>query len=155
MPVQLIVRSGCYLTHDLGKYHRMSPLDGRREADEPLHLENALHGWARVLSRPEPELAILGTGKRDLPYDLSLPVPLRTYPSDGSPTLDLGAGCSIHKMMDQHAFMTLPADTPLRLRPGDIVVLGMSHPCTAFDKARLLPIIDDDNTVIDAVMTFF
>jgi D-serine dehydratase len=130
----------------------MSPLDGRRDANEPLHLENALHGWARVLSRPEPGLAILGAGKRDLPYDVSLPVPLRALPADGSSTVDLSAG-SIHKMMDQHSLMTLPADAPLR--PGDIVVLGMSHPCTAFDKTRFLPIIDDDDNVIDAVMTFF
>ncbi len=70
-----MLRSGCYLTQDLGKYQRVSPLGGRRDPSESLRLENALEGWATVLSRPEPELAILGRGKRDLPYDADLPVP--------------------------------------------------------------------------------
>jgi D-serine dehydratase len=83
--VRLILRSGCYVTHDLDHYQLVSPLDGRRAASESLHLENALEGWATVLSRPEPGLAILGAGKRDLPYDVSLPTPQRAYPPDGSP----------------------------------------------------------------------
>ncbi len=41
------------------------------------------------------------------------------------------------------------------LRPGDVVALGMSRRCTAFDKLRLVPLIDDDHVVVDAVMTFF
>jgi D-serine dehydratase len=61
VPVQLILRSGCYLSHDLGKYHALSPLDCRRHSSEPLHLEDALEGWAVILSRPEPHLAIAGT----------------------------------------------------------------------------------------------
>jgi D-serine dehydratase len=153
VPVRLVLRSGCYLTHDLGKYNRVSPLDGRRSEDESLQLVNALQGWARVLSRPDPELAILGTGKRDLPYDLELPSPLTAYDVTTQAATDLREVASIHKMMDQHAFMTISQHVPLH--PGDIIALGMSHPCTAFDKARLIPIIDDDNTVIDAVLTFF
>ncbi len=152
LPLQLVLRSGCYLTQDLGKYQRVSPLDGRRDPSETLHLDNALEGWARVLSRPEPELAILGTGKRDLPYDADLPVPLTSY-RDGVVTSDLRGGSAIFKMMDQHAFMSVPAE--LVLEPGDIVVLGMSHPCTAFDKLRLVPLIDDNHVVVDAVLTFF
>jgi D-serine dehydratase len=151
--VRLILRSGCYVTHDLDHYQLVSPLDGRRTASESLHLENALEGWATVLSRPEPGLAILGAGKRDLPYDVSLPTPQRAYPPDGSPPVDLRGRGTIFKMMDQHAFMTLPDD--FDLAPGAIVVLGMSHPCTAFDKMRLLPIIDDNEVVVDAILTFF
>jgi len=151
--VRLILRSGCYVTHDLDHYQLVSPLDGRRAAGESLHLENALEGWATVLSRPEPGLAILGAGKRDLPYDVNLPTPQRAYPPDGAPPVDLRGRGTIFKLMDQHAFMTLPAD--FDLVPGAIVVLGMSHPCTAFDKMRLLPIIDDHDVVVDAVLTFF
>jgi D-serine dehydratase len=153
VPVRLVLRSGCYLTHDLGWYSRLSPLDGRRSPTEELRLINALQGWARVLSRPEPDLVILGTGKRDLPYDLELPLPLTAYGLKKQQTIDLTKSAVIRKMMDQHAFMTVDRDVPLS--PGDIVTLGMSHPCTAFDKARLLPIIDDENNVIDAVLTFF
>ena len=151
--VRLILRSGCYVTHDLDRYQLVSPLDGRRAAGETLRLENALEGWATVLSRPEPGLAILGAGKRDLPYDVNLPTPQRAYPADGSVPVDLRGIGTIFKLMDQHAFMTLPAD--FDLDPGAIVVLGMSHPCTAFDKMRLLPIIDDNDVVVDAVLTFF
>ena len=39
-------------------------------------LTAALQVWAQVLSTPEPGLAILGAGKRDLPFDLGLPVPV-------------------------------------------------------------------------------
>lgn len=152
LPLRLILRSGCYLTQDLGKYQRVSPLDGRKDPNETLHLENALEGWARVLSRPEADLAILGTGKRDLPFDADLPVPLASY-RFGEIMEDLKDRATIFKLMDQHAFMSVPTETALE--PGDIVKLGMSHPCTAFDKLRLVPIIDDDWVVIDAVLTFF
>lgn len=151
--VRLILRSGCYVTHDLDRYQIVSPLDGRRAAGETLHLENALEAWATVLSRPEPGLAILGAGKRDLPYDVNLPTPQRVYRLDGSAPVDLRGHGTIFKLMDQHAYMTLPADYVLE--PGDIVVLGLSHPCAAFDRMRLLPIIDDQNVIIDGVLTFF
>ena len=36
-----------------------------------------------------------------------------------------------------------------------LVGCGISHPCTAFDKWRLIPVVDDDYTVVDAVLTFF
>lgn len=151
--MQLLLRSGCYLTHDEGRYRDVSPLGARRVLDEPLYLDNALEGWASVLSRPEPDLAILGTGKRDLPYDLGLPTPLRAYPQNGSPPISLRDRATVFSLMDQHAFVRIPAD--LALCAGDVVALGVSHPCTAFDKMRLIPIIDDDNVVVDGALTFF
>jgi D-serine dehydratase len=148
--VTLILRSGCYLSHDLGKYHDLSPLDGRRAAGEELVLRNALEAWATVLSTPEPDIAILSSGKRDVAHDLSLPTPLRVHHRDGSvTTLD---GAEIYKLMDQHAFLRASG---VRIAPGDVVAMGLSHPCTAFDKCRFIPIIDDDATVVDAILTFF
>jgi D-serine dehydratase len=151
-PVRLVLRSGCYLSHDAGKYHALSPLDGRRGPDETLFLQDALQAWAMVLSRPEPGLVILGTGKRDIPYDVELPMPLCAYRRDGS-VIELRQVSAIGKVMDQHAFMTI--DPEVDLAPGDIVTLGLSHPCTAFDKIRLLPIIDQDHNVVDGVLTSF
>ncbi|MGC1239799.1 MAG: hypothetical protein WA860_13530 [Acidimicrobiales bacterium] len=31
---RLVLRSDCYLTHDLGEYHEVSPFDGRRDQGE-------------------------------------------------------------------------------------------------------------------------
>jgi len=40
-------------------------------------------------------------------------------------------------------------------RDGDEVELGISHPCTTFDKWRWMPIVDEDYTVVDAIVTCF
>jgi D-serine dehydratase len=54
--------------------------------------------------------------------------------------------------MDQHAFLRAPGVT---IAPGDIVSMGLSHPCTAFDKCSFIPVIDTDTKVVDAVLTYF
>ena len=36
-----------------------------------------------------------------------------------------------------------------------MVGFGIAHPCLTFDKWQLLPIVDDDYRVIDAIRTFF
>ena len=151
LPIRLVLRSGCYVSHDLAEYHALSPLDGRRPAGEPLRLQNALEAWGTVLSRPEPDLAIVGAGKRDVPYDVSLPTVVRVHRRDG--TRGGLPGAEVFRVMDQHAFIRLAPEQ--HLAPGDVVVFGLSHPCTAFDKLRLVPIIDDDATVVEAVLTYF
>ena len=93
-PVRVVLRSGCYLTHDDGLYAGVSPLP----------LRPALELWARVLSCPEPGLAIAGFGKRDAPYDLGLPV-VRSV-----------AGVEVEALNDQHAFLRDPSGA---LRVGD------------------------------------
>jgi len=37
---------------------------------------------------------------------------------------------------------------------GDWVGLGLSHPCTTFDKWRLIPVVSG-TTVVDLVRTYF
>ena len=66
-PVRTVLRSGCYLTHDDGLYGRTSPLTA---AFRP-----ALSVWAQVTSRPEPDLALVTMGRRDVSFDQDLPVP--------------------------------------------------------------------------------
>ena len=151
-PVRLVLRSGCYISHDAGKYERLSPLDGRASEAEPLRLHNALTAWAAVLSRPEPGLVILGTGKRDVAHDLTLPTPRTLHRADGSSS-ELRGRAETFRLMDQHAFVRV--DRELALAPGDIVALDCSHPCTAFDKTSFVPLIDRDNNVVDAIRTFF
>jgi len=150
-PTRVVLRSGCYISHDNGKYEQLSPLAGRAPQGEPLRLRNALTAWASVLSRPEPNLVVLGTGKRDVAFDLDNPAPRSLHRRDGS--RDDLTSTSIFKLMDQHAFLRV--DPNMAIAPGDIVAMDLSHPCTAFDKFKLIPLIDDDHQVVDGVLTFF
>jgi len=145
-PVQVILRSGAYLTHDHGFYGTVSPA-GRGVAGAPV-LRPALELWAQVLSRPEPGLALLGAGRRDVGFDQGLPVPLWVLGRDAST-----AGWQITELNDQHAYLRLDADAALG--PGDVVGLGISHPCTTLDKWRVLVVLNDDDLVIDIVHCFF
>ena len=150
-PVRLVLRSGCYLTHDAVHYHELSPFGGRIPETGPL--EEALEVWGAVLSLPEPGLALLGFGKRDVSYDLELPVPRFVKTAGPQPPRPLRAEASIFALNDQHAFMKVDAKADLKV--GDLVGCGISHPCTAFDKWRLIPVVDEGYRVLDAVLTYF
>jgi D-serine deaminase-like pyridoxal phosphate-dependent protein len=146
--VRVVLRSGCYLTHDAGIYERVSPLPTREGARG---FQPAMELWGSVLSLPEPGLALLGFGKRDVPFDIDLPTP-EILRSDGDPREADGL-LTIVELNDQHAYARI--DPRLTIDVGDRVRCGLSHPCTAFDKWRHIPVLDDDDRVIDAVATFF
>jgi D-serine deaminase-like pyridoxal phosphate-dependent protein len=59
----------------------------------------------------------------------------------------------VTELNDQHAYLRLDPGTALV--PGDLVSLGISHPCTTLDKWRIIPVVDDGDRVIDAVHAFF
>jgi D-serine dehydratase len=149
-PVRIVLRSGCYLTHDSGFYARLSPLDGR--ADAGPRLVAALEAWGAVLSVPEPGLAIVGFGKRDVPFDLDLPGPVAVRRRSGAVEALRPGTARVEALNDQHAFVRLDG---AGLDVGDWLGCGVSHPCTAFDKWRLIPVVDDDYGVVGAVQTFF
>lgn len=152
VPTSVVLRSGAYLIHDDGFYAGISPLAAPR-SERPLR--SAMHGWARTVSRPEPELALLDAGKRDLPYDEGLPVP-QVIAGPGDSSL---AGATVSALNDQHTFLRLPGSAAADLPVGTVVRLGLSHPCTAFDKWRLIPVIDDAHAeqprIVDFLHTFF
>lgn len=125
---------------------------GIRAADEPLQLANALTLWASVLSRPEPETLIVGAGLRDAPVDRHLPRPRAAY-RDGAPRTELLGCASTFRVMDQHLFLRV--DAVADVSPGDVVTFDLSHPCTAFDKFRFIPLVDSSFDVVDAILTFF
>jgi D-serine dehydratase len=54
---------------------------------------------------------------------------------------------------DQHAYLRV--DEGCDLAVGDLVGLHVAHPCTAFDKWRLIPLVDDRYRVTGAIRTFF
>jgi len=141
---RVVLRSGCTITHDHGLYERGSPLSsgpGRR-------FRPAIEVWGSVLSRPEPEVVVIGLGKRDVPTDIEPPVALRMRDDDRA----LG-GVSVMRLMDQHAICRVPASTALA--PGEVVAFGISHPCAAFDRRRVLFELDDDDRVVGAIATMF
>ncbi|MHB1594742.1 MAG: alanine racemase [Streptosporangiaceae bacterium] len=143
----VVLRSGCYVIHDHREYLDNGP-DARGSGPG---LIPAMEVWAAVLSRPEPGLALAGAGRRDLSFDKGMPVPLRVRRADGG---ESPAGAmTVTRLDDQHAYLSIPAGSDLA--PGDLVCLGISHPCTTFDKWRVIPVVDDDYRVIDAVHTFF
>ena len=146
----VILRSGAYLTYDHGYYGTVSPAARTPwgAAGAPA-LRPALELWAQVLSRPEPGLALLGAGRRDVGFDKGLPVPLRAVRS-GVPGPLSG---EVTELNDQHAYLRLAERTALA--PGDLVCLGISHPCTTLDKWRVIPVVSDDGLVTDTVHAFF
>jgi D-serine deaminase-like pyridoxal phosphate-dependent protein len=148
----VLLRSGCYITHDHLMNARTSPLgEGNSgEAIELGHLEPALELWCYVQSTPEDGLALLTFGRRDAPFDYGLPVPLRRYPAGSRDPVPL-ANARVVALNDQHAYLRDASGAAV----GDRIVLGISHPCTAFDKWRLVPVVNDDFDVIDGILTYF
>ncbi|GAA1907479.1 alanine racemase [Lapillicoccus jejuensis] len=158
----VVLRSGASLVHDDGHYEGLSPFGGDARGEGP-RLRAAMHAWARVLSQPEPGLALADAGKRDVPFDLGLPTVQRRRARPDEPVGDQGVvrleGVAVTALADQHAFLRWDAGTPAPVRVGDVVRLGLSHPCTAFDRWSLIPVVDDadaaDPVVVDLVRTLF
>ncbi|WP_298329895.1 amino acid deaminase [Asticcacaulis sp.] len=149
-----ILRSGCYLTHDDGLYNRLLR-DVAARGEAPC-LEPALEVWTRVLSRPEPGMLILSAGKRDLSHDIELPIMRNWYRMGLHSIPQPTGGWRIVKLSDQHAHVQADVpETATPLQVGDMVALGISHPCTTFDKWRLLLEVDDEYCVVGGLRTFF
>ena len=156
-PVRGVLRSGCYVTHDQGSYQRLvGAVNTRLGCGDGLHA--ALEVWAAVQSRPEPGLAILTVGKRDISHDQSLPTVLRHCPRGAATVLTAPADWQVTALNDQHAYLrSEPASFAglASLAVGDLLCLGLSHPCTTFDKWRWMPLVDERYNVVDAIVTCF
>jgi D-serine deaminase-like pyridoxal phosphate-dependent protein len=142
-PVRSVLRSGSYITFDHGLYAETSSL-------APL-LRPAIEVWCQVLSVPEPGLAVIGAGRRDVSFDAGLPIALWRRSVRGGDVVPFEAPVS--KVNDQHAFIDIAAADPIEV--GDLVGLGISHPCTTHDKWQLMPLLDDERRVVDCVRSYF
>ena len=153
----IVIRSGCYFSHDSGMYQAAFVELDRRTPDLSQlgdGLRPALEVWAYVQSRPEPGRVLATMGKRDVSFDAGLPVPEQWYrPGLHAKPEPISQSCVTIALNDQHAFLDVPADSPLK--PGDILTFGISHPCTTFDKWQLIYMVDDSYKVIEGVKTFF
>jgi D-serine dehydratase len=155
-PTRVVLRSGCYITHDHGFY--AAALDRLRERSSPgvfgaKGFEPAIELWTRVQSLPEPGFAILTLGKRDASFDMGLPVPLQHHePGSTAPPVNIRGKAEIVRLNDHHGYLKF---TGLNLAIGDRIAVGISHPCTTFDRWEYLYVVDDDYNVVSVVRTFF
>ena len=142
---RLVLRSGCYLVHDHGHYAAAGPSSQPGWPYTPFR--GALEVGATVISRPQPDLALLNVGRRDIGFDEGLPSVIDPLPAGG------GGPFPIVELNDQHAFVR--PDDPADLPVGTQVRVGISHPCTTLDKWRVLLITDNDYNIVDTVATIF
>ncbi|MBC3765607.1 amino acid deaminase [Neptunicella marina] len=154
--IKVVLRPGCYLIHDTGIYQQAQQDLVKRSVlacELDSELTSSLELWTYVQSIPEPGLAIVGMGKRDVAFDAGLPTAQLHYrPGDDAPKIVSG-DWSLKKIMDQHAMLQLPSAADLKV--GDMVVFSTSHPCLTFDKWRHIAVRDEDYVVSGLVETFF
>ena len=106
-----------------------------------------------MISRPQPDQAIVLLGKRDVSYDIDLPS-VRWWFREGRHEAPQTANdLAVIKLNDQHAYLTVPAGADLAV--GDLLGFEISHPCTTFDKWSLLLEVEDDYSVHAGLKTFF
>lgn len=97
---------------------------------------------------------ILTCGKRDISFDLHLPRLEQWYrPGEHTAPQPIPAEHTVVGLNDQHCICTLPSESSLRV--GDMVALGISHPCTTFDRWQWLPLVNEQYQVVEAIRTFF
>jgi len=154
---RIVLRSGCYLTHDVGFYgpgYDFVKSSSANVAAIAGDLEPALEIWALVQSMPEPDLAIAAMGKRDISHDIVLPAIARRYrpgiDTEPRPADDVGTVAALN---DQHAYLRLNQGHGLEV--GDLLAFGLSHPCTTFDKWPVMLLVDEHYNVINVIRTFF
>ena len=155
-PTRAILRSGCYLTHDHVHYRKMLKCVGERlQLRETLR--PALEVISSVQSCPEAGLALLTMGKRDVSYDMDLPVAIWRAKLGDKVVSGVPSHWEITALNDQHAYLKFNPATPTLEHPhvGQIIGSGISHPCTTFDKWRWMPIVNDHYLAINAISICF
>lgn len=148
-PVLKLLRSGAYVSHDDGHYRRLTPFN---RVPEEGALQPAFRLWAQVVSRPTPGQAFLNAGKRDAAHDLDLPE-AQVVRSGRDGSVRPATGIEVTGLSDQHTWLRTEEGAGLEV--GDWVGMGLSHPCTSFDKWQLIPLVEADGTVTDLIRTFF
>lgn len=154
-PTRVLIRSGCYITHDSHMYVRARKALARRNPELAASgaLEPALEVWAYVQSRPEQEKVIVAFGKRDASYD-DPPLALKWFrPGHHDSPQVMPEGHEVLRLNDQHCHLRVPEGSPLRT--GDMVGFGISHPCLTFDKWRVMHLVDDEYRITGSIRTYF
>jgi D-serine deaminase-like pyridoxal phosphate-dependent protein len=140
-PRRLLLRSGGYITHDHRYYEQIYPFAATDKSFQP-----AIEVWAQVISKPEQNFGVLNLGKRDIGNDLHDPIPIKSYDRQVK-----SFSAVIEKLNDQHGYLRSKENFQL----AQLIGLGISHPCTTFDKWGLIPLVNDNYDVVDCLQTFF
>lgn len=146
-----LLRPGCYVVHDHKLYAGAMEDVKTRHPDLQGELIPALEVFAHVQSLPEPGLAIIALGKRDISCDPDLPMPQQWF-SAGKPPQDI-RDWTVRNLMDQHLYLSVPVGASLAV--GDVLSFGTSHPCLTFDKWRQVLLVDDALNVVETLATRF
>ena len=85
-----------------------------------------------------------------LALDMGLPVPLM-HLTGGQP-VSIRGKAEIVKLNDHHGYLKLNG---MSLAVGDRIAVGISHPCTTFDRWKYLYVVNDQYDVVSVVQTFF
>ncbi|MFD8210796.1 alanine racemase [Streptomyces sp. NPDC059695] len=149
LPVLKLLRSGAYVSHDDGQYRDRTPFN---RIPEEGALQPAFRLWSQVVSRPTAEQAFTNAGKRDAAHDLHLPE-AQVVRDGRTGGIRPAEGITVTGLSDQHAWLATGPGADLEV--GDWVGMGLSHPCTIFDKWQLIPVVEADGTVVDHIRTFF
>jgi len=157
-PAMTVLRCSSYLAHDSGltarAFDRLKErLGPTEEGSNGLH--HSVEVWAYVQSIPEDGLALVTIGKRDISFDIEMPFPLRIFRpgTDKTPRALPQTSYRVSALNDQHGYLRFPKTDDIRV--GDMVAFGVSHPCTTFDKWRVLLTVDDDHLVTGTITTWF
>lgn len=149
---RIIIRSGCYLSHDDGVIDQLSPYGSASRVTGDV-FRAALEVWGVVLSRPEPSRVIVGIGKRDVSTDGMLPIAKKILRRGNVQPQDWAEGTRAVRVDDQHLYLNVDATDEVAV--GDLIGFGISHPCTTFDKWRAIPIANDKYQVVAIANTKF
>ncbi|WP_219214005.1 alanine racemase [Variovorax boronicumulans] len=154
-PVRGLLRAGGYVVSDHGHNRRMvaamQARTGLRDALRP-----ALEIWTQVLSRPEPGLAILALGRRDVSFHIDMPIPFARAPRGATVPRPVPSSWKISALNDQHGYLRWDAaHEDVAPVVGERVGVGVSQPGVTFNKWHWMPVVEDDYRVSDAVTMHF
>ena len=88
-----------------------------------------------------------------LPNLLPIYIEADAAPNPGGFPIGDQPGLTVTRLNDHHTYLAVEPGAEVAV--GEVLRFGLSHPCTAFDKWREIPVIDDDHRVVDVLHTYF
>lgn len=159
---RIIIRPGSYIAYGHGYYMSvLKKLDIRKKILIKNKIYKAselfspsLELWAYIISQQDDGKAILNFGKRDVSYDLGLPIPLAIYRNSKLiKKIEKNNKIKIFKLNDQHAFIKFNKGFDIKV--GDLLKFGVSHPCITLDNWNTLFMINSNYLIKEGIKTFF